>query len=61
MISLDLRCPAHPNYRAIYPPRTKHCPGCNCAGIWTIAQWARGKTDDYFSPTFTKLIIRAVR
>lgn len=42
MIALHLRCPKHPRYMAVLAPRVKNCTGCTCAGIWTIAQWARG-------------------
>lgn len=41
MIALNLRCLKHPRYMAVHPPRVANCVDCNCAGIWTIAQWAR--------------------
>ena len=42
MIRLSLRCPKHPRYMGKLPPRVTDCTGCDCQGIWTIAQWARG-------------------
>jgi hypothetical protein len=59
MIALNLRCPVHPRYKAIYAPRTKACAGCNCAGIWSIAQWARGIDVKYNAPIFTRLIVHS--
>jgi hypothetical protein len=48
-LTMVLRCSKHPRYMGKFPPRVVNCvtgwvqrDGCECPGIWTIAQWMRG-------------------
>lgn len=60
MIALNLRCPKHPRYMAIHAPRVNNCWGCNCPGIWAIAQWARGKEYHWIAATVPKCLVHSV-
>jgi hypothetical protein len=60
MIALNLRCPLHPRYKAIHAPRVKNCTGCNCVGIWAIAQWARGREYHWQFASVYKSLVHSV-